>query len=85
MGELRRTGKHIIPITLEQMGKMCGNILELRSPKGPLIVMSQTAYNNFTPQQRKELQRFGTLLPVQILTIEAIGGRSACCMLGEVF
>ncbi len=83
--ELQRTGKQIIPITLEQMGRMCGNILELRSPKGPLIVMSQTAYDHFTPQQRKELQRFGTLFPVQIPTIEAIGGGSARCMLGEVF
>lgn len=85
LGELRRTGKHIITITLEQMGMMCGNILELRSPKGPLIVMSQTAYDHFTLQQKKELQRFGTLLPMQIPTIEAIGGGSARCMLGEVF
>lgn len=85
LGELRRTGKHIIPITLEQMGTMCGNILELRSPKGPLIVMSQTAYDHFSPQQRKELQRFGKLMPMQIPTIEAIGGGSARCMLGEVF
>lgn len=83
--ELKRTGKEIIEITTEQMGKMCGNILELRSPKGPLIVMSQTAYDHFTQEQKKRLQSFGRLLPVQIPTIEAIGGGSARCMLGEVF
>jgi len=83
--ELQRTSKEVITINLEQMGKMCGNILELRAPQGPLIVMSQTAYDHFTPEQRKKLQRYGKLLPVQIPTIEAIGGGSARCMLGEVF
>ncbi len=83
--ELQRTGKEVITITLEQMGNMCGNILELRSLKEPLIVMSQTAYDHFTPQQLKKLQRYGKLLPVQISTIENIGGGSARCMLGEVF
>jgi len=83
--ELQRTGKEVITITLAQMGTMCGNILELRSPQGTLIVMSQTAYDHFSPQQRKKLQRYGKLLPVQIPTIETIGGGSARCMLGEVF
>ena len=85
MDALRRSGKEVITITLAQMAKMCGNILELRTARGPVIVMSQTAYDNFTPEQRSELQRFGTLLAVPIHTIEAIGGGSARCMLGEVF
>ncbi len=47
--------------------------------------MSQTAYEHFTLEQRKKLLRYGKLLPVQIPTIEAIGGGSARCMLEEVF
>jgi hypothetical protein len=85
LDELRNSGKQVITITAEQMGKMCGNILELRSPKGPIIVMSQTAYDNFSTAQRRELESFGRLLPVRIPTIETIGGGSARCMLGEVF
>ena len=85
LDQLKRSGKEVIPITQSQMGKMAGNILELRTERGPLIVMSRTAYDHFTPEQRARLQRFGTLLPLAIPTIEAIGGGSARCMLGEVY
>jgi hypothetical protein len=47
--------------------------------------MSQTAYDHFSPQQRKELEPFGRLLAVKITTIETIGGGSARCMIGELF
>jgi hypothetical protein len=64
---------------------MCGNILELRSKSKKVIVMSKAAFDHFTPEQKKTLAGFGKLLPVQIQTIETIGGGSARCMLGEVF
>ena len=83
--ELRRTGKDVIPITRAQMARMAGNILELRSARGPVIVMSRTAYDHFTPAQRASLERHGRLLPLAIPTIEAVGGGSARCMLGEIF
>ncbi|MDO9558299.1 MAG: arginine deiminase-related protein [Syntrophales bacterium] len=83
--ELKKTGKKIIPITIMQMQHMCGNILELRAKDANIIVMSQTAYNNFRPQQKKQISKYGIILPIDIRTIETIGGGSARCMLGEVF
>lgn len=83
--ELKQAGKKIIPITLSQLQHMCGNILELRAKEAKIIVMSQTAYDHFTPQQKIQLSLYGTILPVDIRTIETIGGGSARCMLGEVF
>jgi hypothetical protein len=83
--QLKRSGKEVIPITQAQMGKMAGNILELQSGRGPVIVMSRTAYDHFTPEQRASLEHHGRLLPLAIPTIEAIGGGSARCMLGELF
>lgn len=47
--------------------------------------MSKTAYDHFTPGQKKILKGLGSLLPVNIKTIETTGGGSARCMLGELF
>jgi len=84
--QLRTTNKEIVPITLEQVANMAGNILEVKSTDGQAkIVMSETAYNAFTPAQRLTLSRYGHLVPVNIKTIETVGGGSARCMLAEIF
>ncbi len=85
--ELERLNLQIVEITQDQVSNFCGNILEVK-PKpfvDPLLIMSQTAYRAFTLRQKTELKRFANLLPVNIPTIERIGGGSARCMLAEVF
>ncbi|EPR7547984.1 arginine deiminase-related protein [Vibrio fluvialis] len=78
--------KQVISITLEQMNRFCGNILQLENASGDkLIAMSQSAYDKFTPSQRLQLSGHGKLLPFNVKTIEDIGGGSVRCMLGEVF
>lgn len=78
--------KELIPITLEQLYSFCGNILHLKSQKGDKkIVLSQTAMNAFTTRQKEKLRKYGELVPVNISTIENIGGGSTRCMLAEVF
>lgn len=86
LARLHETGHVVIEITLEQMRAFCGNILEIRSRDGgACVVMSQSAYEHFTPEQRATLEKHGTLIPIAIPTIETIGGGSARCMLTEVF
>lgn len=77
----------IITISMEQMEQhFCGNILQVRNSLGErLIVMSRRAYEGFGPEKREDLGRFGTLVPVDIDTIEQIGGGSARCMMAEIF
>lgn len=83
---LDRLGKKIIPITLEQVYHMCGNIIELRSAGGkPLLLLSRTAYDHFSGDQKTELEKYCALLPVDIGGIEKTGGGSARCMVGEAF
>lgn len=83
---LKKTHKEIIAISNEQLEKMAGNILELRSTEGKAkIILSQTAFDAFTSEQRDKLSSFGDLVVVKIPTIEAVGGGSARCMLAEVF
>ncbi|WP_194435837.1 arginine deiminase-related protein [Vibrio fluminensis] len=78
--------KQIISISLEQMNAMCGNVLQLESVNGEkVIAMSQTAYNTFTQAQLNQLASHGRLLPLDVTTIETVGGGSVRCMLGEVF
>lgn len=86
IAHLNMTGKNIIDISMRQMREMAGNILELRSTKNErLIVLSSTALAAFTAQQTQELAKYGKLLPIDIKTIETIGGGSVRCMLAEIF
>ncbi len=83
---LKKQGKEIVPISLEQMYHMCGNVIELEAEDGgKVLLMSETAFNNFTPEQKSVFEKYCTILPVSIPTIERIGGGSARCMVGEVF
>lgn len=83
---LKNTGHDVVEITQEQMSSFCGNVLELSNDVGErFLAMSQTAYDNFTDEQRARLSKDKTLLPCNVTTIETVGGGSVRCMLGEVF
>lgn len=88
--ELEKSGKHVIPITLDQMHRYVGNLLQLRGaaqnkPPADFIFLSETAFLALMPEQRLALQRHGQLVPVPVPTIEAVGGGSIRCMLAENF
>ena len=83
---LERAGKEVVDISLGQLAHFAGNILELENKRGEhFIAMSRSAYSSLTPAQVSVLSRFAELLPVDIPTIEQIGGGSARCMLAEVW
>jgi hypothetical protein len=83
---LNKTHKEVITITYEQMLKFAGNMLQLQNKKGePILVMSQSAFNSLNQTQKAQLQIHTQLLPVNITTIETIGGGSARCMMAEIF
>lgn len=83
---IQASGREVIEITQVQMAAFCGNVLELQNNQNErFIAMSQTAYDYFTVDQREALARTTTLLPFAIPTIEAVGGGSVRCMLGEIF
>jgi len=83
---LRSTGHEIITISHKQVSAFAGNMLQVKNRKGePFLVMSNTAYDSLTKKQRSQLQEYNELLPVNIPTIETIGGGSARCMMAEIF
>jgi hypothetical protein len=83
--ELDRSGKEIIPISLEQMHRYVANMLELRVGDTSFIFLSTTAFEALKPAQRIALERYAQLVPISIPTIETVGGGSVRCMIAENF
>jgi len=84
--ELQKLNKEIMEVSTEQMLSFCCNIIELQNNEGEkIIVMSKRAWSGFTNEQIEQLERYGTILPIDIETIERIGGGSARCMIAEIF
>jgi hypothetical protein len=83
---LMDTGKTVLPITLDQMYNMAGNILQTTNRDGDkLVVMSQRALRAFSNTDIRTIENHGLIVPVKIDTIESVGGGSARCMMAEVF
>jgi hypothetical protein len=83
---LQSTGHEIIPITMQQVHAYAGNMLQVKNEKGKnFTILSRSAYISLTREQKQILQHHTTLLPIDIKTIETIGGGSVRCMMAEIF
>lgn len=80
------TGKDIIEISLEQMLKFAGNMLQVRNTQGEtFLVMSGQAFDSLDHHQIGQIRKHTNILSSPIPTIETYGGGSARCMMAEVF
>jgi hypothetical protein len=83
---LAATGHEIVAISQEQVLQFAGNMLFLSNQSGKCYwVCSEAAFQCLTELQRKILQKDGDFITSSLPTIEAVGGGSARCMLGELF
>jgi hypothetical protein len=81
-----QTGKDIIEISIPQMLKFAGNMLQVRNDfDETFLVMSEQAFGALDPAQIAHIQRHTEILAPNIKTIETYGGGSARCMMAEVF
>ena len=83
--ELEKSGLDIVRISLEQVEHFAGNMLALRIGEQQVLVLSQSAFDCLTTEQKEQLEQYTKLLALPIPTIELIGGGSARCMITEVF
>jgi len=82
---LHDTGHEVISLSYDQLHAFAGNMLELRTKDGAVLVaMSQQAFDSLSDEQRLLLQENGRILSVPIDNIEASAGGSVRCMLAEV-
>lgn len=83
---LKSSGKELIDISYDQMNSFCGNMIELEVPhKKNILVMSQSAFNSLKSSQKNALEQYCELFPINVATIEKIGGGSVRCMISEIF
>lgn len=83
--KLIQTGKEIIEISLEQMNKFAGNMLQVRDKLNKThLVMSEQAYNSLNNHQKQRLNALDHIIHVPLYTIETNGGGSARCMMAEI-
>jgi hypothetical protein len=82
---LKSSGKEIIEISLEQMNKFAGNMLQVTNAAGEsLLVMSEQAYLSLNAEQITALEQYSHIIYAPLYTIEKNGGGSARCMLAEI-
>ena len=83
---INMTAKKIVPITIKQMNRFAGNMLQVRNSKGKkFLIMSSQANQSLSAQQIKELKKYNAILHSPLDAIEANGGGSARCMIAELF
>jgi len=86
MNTLEKSNRTLVDISGDQMAAFAGNMLQVEGRnKHPYLLMSDTAVRSLENHQRKSLEKFATLLPASIPTIEKHGGGSVRCMVAEVF
>lgn len=82
---LEATGREIVRISRKQMAGFCANALQLQTPDGPVLAISDTSVRELQRDQIKILERYADLCVVNIPLIEKAGGGSIRCMMAEVF
>jgi hypothetical protein len=79
------TSRHcLLSVSADQVLQFAANCLEVDSPDGAVLVLSETALRSLCLAQRRVLERYTALLPVDVATIEHVGGGSVRCMLAEI-
>ncbi|HMK16995.1 MAG TPA: arginine deiminase-related protein [Chitinophagaceae bacterium] len=83
---LESSGHEAIRITKDQMHSFAGNMLQVKNSKGEkFLLMSQTAFDSLTEEQKEELAARSKLLSIPIPVIEKTEGGSVRCMIAEIF
>ena len=80
---LEETGRDVIDLSPEQIGRFAGNALELTGSQGRVLVLSATALASLTEAQRAKIEESARLVPITVPTIEHAGG-SARCMIAAI-
>ncbi len=82
---LKESGKEIVEISVDQLKRFAGNMLQLKNKRGEgVLVMSTQAYRSLMPEQLRILEKYNHMFYSDLYTIESNGGGSARCMIAEV-
>ena len=78
--------KELIEISIQQMNSFAGNMLEVQSKDNhSILTLSASAFESLLPEQKERLKMHTKLVPINIPTIEKVGGGSVRCMMAEIY
>lgn len=78
--------KEMIVISQEQLLSFAGNAFEVVNELNEsCLLLSRTAYDSLVPSQIAQINKYSKILPINIQTIEKIGGGSVRCMSTGLF
>ena len=72
----------MISLSEAQIRAFAGNAIELSTPAGPVLALSETARAALTPDQLSRIEAATGLLPLSIPTLERAGGSVRCMLAG---
>jgi len=82
VNRLEQSGKEVINLSARQINSFAGNAMELNGKDGRVLVMSQTAFNALSMEQKVIIEKSASLLPLNVETIEMSGGSIRCMLAG---
>lgn len=85
--ELTEGGRQIVDISYDEMGNMCGNMINVKDKRNGemCLIMSDRAKNNLSKKNQSTLSKAYRIVASDIKMIEIIGGGSARCMVAELY
>ncbi|WP_425624807.1 citrulline utilization hydrolase CtlX [Agrobacterium radiobacter] len=82
LARLHNSGRYVIELRDDQIGKFAGNALELQGRDGRLLAMSTTALASLEPSQRNAIEERVRIVALDIPSIEMAGGSVRCTLAG---
>ena len=82
MQSLQQGGREVIELSMEQIKQFAGNALELATPGGNILALSQTAFACLHPTQIRRIEKYAVIVPLDVSTIELAGGSVRCMLAG---
>lgn len=82
VARLSEGGRDVIELSEAQIAGFAGNAIELMGWDGPILALSQAAYDVLTHEQRGRIEAHAILVPLEISTIEMAGGSVRCTIAG---
>ena len=82
---LEASGRRVHALDIEAMCAFGANALELSTRAGPVWILSTRAWGRLPSPVRRDLEKDIRVLPLDVTTVEDVGGGGIRCMLAELF
>ncbi|MGB0838105.1 MAG: arginine deiminase-related protein [Flavobacteriaceae bacterium] len=84
LNQLKSTGREPIVISQQQVKAYCGEVVFLPSKNDEILLMSSTAYNQYTSTQLEQLNQKVNIQILEITQLEKLSSKSIGSMISEI-